>query len=232
MNTRTIASKVLQWLFVAIAVMFFVLLVGSWIVAVYDDRVNALLSVNGFRWLFSNFVSNFGTVPLAEMLFGMLGLSTLFESGIFSIRRSHVSLKQSNALRITAIVVVFTLLLFSALLFMPNAILLSAFGELSDSPFTRGLFGFVIALFFLIGTVFGYASGKYVSFDDFFHAQTAVFSRIGNYFVILFLAAQLVCCLDYTDIMLLSGYEDEIIIALKVLFYYVPFVISLFLNKK
>jgi len=232
LKSRSIASKILQWLFIAIAVLFVVLLVTSWIVAVYDESVNALLSVNGFRWFFSNFVNNFGTVPLAEIIFGMLGISTLYESGILNITRKHVSLKQRNALKITSLGVGITLVLFLALMLMPNAILLSVFGELYDSPFTRGLYGFIIVLFILAGNIFGYTSGKYVSFDDFFHAQIAIFSRIGNYFVILFLASQFVCCLEYTNLLSFVGHGEKIIAVLKVLLYFMPFAVSLFLKKK
>jgi p-aminobenzoyl-glutamate transporter AbgT len=222
MHKQSIIRRILQCYFVGIALSFVVLLFASWVLSIYVDGVEGLLTARGIRWMCSNIVPNFAAVPLAKRLMEMMALSVLLESGIFRTFRGHISLKQKRALQITGISVLVVVGLFSLLLFLPNAVLLSAFGTISHSAFSKGLHGLLVCLVIFLGNVYGYTSGQFTTLHHFVHAHVAIFSTVANYFVILFLASQLVGCLDFTGILPLLGDDGTGLFVLKGILYNIP----------
>ena len=223
MTCLSTIRRVLQWMFWTISIALVVLLFASWVISIYVDGVEGLLTPHGIRWMCSSIVSNFTSVPLAQIILGLMALSVLRESGIFLTLRGHVSLKQKRALQITGVFVLIILCLFSLLLLLPNAVLLSAFGTYSHSAFSKGMYGLMACLAIFVGNVYGYTSGKLVSTLDFLRAHTAIFSTVANCFIFLFLASQFVGCLHFTGILTLLGDSDGIgLFVLKILLYGVP----------
>lgn len=214
------------WLtFTALVLLLFV----SWMLSIYVDGVEGLLTPRGIRWMCSNIVANFASVHLAKMLLGLMAISVLRESGIFLAFRGHVSLKQKRALQITGIAVMVIVGLFSLLLFLPKAILLSAFGTIRHSAFTKGLYGLLMCLGIFIGNIYGYTSGKFVSMRDFIQAHVAIFPIVSNYFVVLFLASQLVGCIEFTGVLSLLGNQEQILYLLRGLLYNLPLLLYILL---
>ena len=96
MHKQSIIRRILQCYFVGIALSFVVLLFASWVLSIYVDGVEGLLTARGIRWMCSNIVPNFAAVSLAKRLMEMMALSVLLESGIFRTFRGHISLKQNE----------------------------------------------------------------------------------------------------------------------------------------
>lgn len=221
--------RVLQCYLWSIVGMLFLLLFVSWVLSIYVEGVEGLLTARGIRWMCSNIIPNFASVHLAKLLLGLMSVSVLRESGIFHTVHGRISLKQKRALQITGIAVLVVLGFFSMLLFLPNAILLSAFGTVGNSAFSKGGDGLLMCLVIFIGNVYGYTSGRFASISDFVQAHAAIFSLLANYFVLLFLASQLICSLEFTGILLLIGDNDVWLFVLKGFLYYVPLLLYILL---
>jgi p-aminobenzoyl-glutamate transporter AbgT len=207
--------RILKCYFWGIVGMLFLLLFASWVASIYVEGVEGLLTPRGIRWMCVNIIPNFASVHLAKMLLGLMAISVLRESGIIATLRGHISMKQKRALQITGITVLIVLCLFSLLLFLPKAILLSAFGTFHNSAFSKGLDGLLMCLVILIGNVYGYTSGRFTTMRDFIQAHASLFAAIPNYFVMLFIASQFLNCLDYTGILPLLGDDGTVLYVLK-----------------
>lgn len=211
--------RILKYLFWGILVALVLLLFISWVLSVYVDGVQGLLTTRGIRWMCVNIVPNFSSVHIAKILLGLMALSVLRASGILQAFRSHISLKQRRALQITGVSVVVVLILFSLLLLLPDPVLLSAFGTLHNSAFSKGFFGLLACLAIFVGNVYGYTSGRFTTMRDFMQAHASLFAAIPNYFVMLFMASQFVNFLDYTGILPLLGDNGTVLYILKGLLY-------------
>ena len=229
MKYKELIQRILQYYLLGIVIAFVVLLLTSWLASIYVNEIIGILTPRVIRWICSNIVANFSTVPLAKILLGLMSISVLRESGIFKVLRGHLSLKQKRALQITGISAATILLFFSMLLFLPNALLLSAFGTIEDSAFTKGLYGLVACYIIIVGNVYGYTSGRFIRISDFIHAHTRIFSVVANYFVILFLASQFVCCLEFTDVFSLFSSGETCLFAFRCFLYYAPLVLYIVL---
>lgn len=224
MKYKELIQRILQYYLLGIVIAFVVLLLASWLTSIYVNEITGILTPRGIRWICSNIIVNFSSVPLAKILLGFMSVSVLRESGIFKIFRGHLSLKQKRALQITGLSVAIILLLFSMLLFLPNPLLLSAFGTLEGSAFTKGLYGLVACCIIIVGNVYGYTSGKFIRASDFIYAHTKIFSVVANYFVILFIASQFVCCLEFTEIFSMFSSGDVWFSVFRCFLYYFPLV--------
>ena len=229
MNYKNIIKQVLQCYFIGIAVLLVALLFVSWVLSIYVEGIQGLLTARGIRWMCSNIVPNFAAVSLAKRLMEMMALSVLLESGIFHTLRGHISLKQKRALQMTGIFTLMVVGVFSLLLLLPKAVLLSAFGTFHNSAFSKGLYGLLLCLAMFVGNIYGYTSGKFLRLYDFVHAHVSLFSSVGNYFVLLFMASQLIGCLEFTGILTLMGDSDMLIFILKGLLYNIPLLLYVLL---
>lgn len=212
----------LHGLLCAVAVTMLLLLPLSWVLSIYFDGVHALLDPRGIRWMCSHIVSNFSAVPLAQILLAAMTLGVLRHSGIVQAFRSTATLKQKRALQITVVSAVLLLALFSLLLFLPDAILLSAFGTIAHSPLSRGLYGLMACFFLFVGSMYGYTSGRFATLRHFVHAHAAFFPALGECVLLLFLSGQLIGSLDYTGMLSMSGTGAWVLQTLKIALFYIP----------
>ncbi len=219
MTYKDYILRILKYLFWGVLIGLVLLLFVSWVLSIYVDGVQGLLTYRGIRWMCVNIVPNFSEVHIAKMLLGLMAMSVLRESGILRTFRSHLSLKQRRALQITGVSVLVVLSLFSLLLLLPNAVLLSAFGSIQHSAFSKGLYGLIACLTIFIGMVYGYTSGRFSTMHDFVHAHVSIFSAMPNYFVMLFFASQFLGCLNFTGILPLLGDDGTVFHILKGLLY-------------
>lgn len=229
MNYKDRIHSILRGYFWGIVIALVIVLFASWVASIYVDGVEGLLTARGIRWMCSSFVSNFAAVHLAEMLLGLMAISVLRESGIIRTIRGHVSLKQKRALQITGVAVLLVLGLFSLLLLLPKAVLLSAFGTFRHSAFSKGFYGLLMCLLIFVGNVYGYTVGRFLSLRDFVHAHVAIFSSVASYFVILLFASQLVGCIEFTGILPLLGDDGTALFWLRGILYNVPLLLYILL---
>ena len=203
--------RFLKYLFWGLLIALVLLLFISWELSIYVDGVQGLLTTRGIRWMCVNIVPNFSSVHIAKLLLGLMAFSVLRASGILLAFHSHISLKQRRALQITGVSVVVV----SLLLFLPDPILLSAFGTFQNSAFSKGFIGLLACLAIFIGNVYGYTSGRFTTLRDFMQAHASIFAAIPNYFVMLFLASQFVNSLNYTGILPLLGDDGTVFYLIK-----------------
>ena len=223
-------KKVLHGYFVAIVAMLIVLPFVSLVLNIYADGVEGLLTSRGIRWMCSSIVTNFASVPLAQIVLGLMAISVLRDSGIFGTLGGHISMRQKRALQITGIAVLVVVALFLLLIFMPDAVLLSAFGTISNSALSKGGYGLIACLAILAGNVYGYISGRFVAVRDHVQAHVSIFSSLGGCFLLLFLASQLVGCVEFTGILPFFGDDGTMLAAIKGVLYYVPLMLYIFLS--
>lgn len=214
-----------------VLMVYAVLLLSSWVVSIYVDEVNALLSPRGIRWMCSSVVSNFASAPLAASIMIMMAVGVVRKSGVKGISLSRMTMKKKAALRITSVMAIVIMALFSLLLFSPNAVLLSAFGTISNSSFSHGWLGLLVLYVIVISSVYGYTSGHFCNMGDIIEAHATLFSYAGSIFVCLFLSSQLVCAIDYTAVMEVMGDDGTWRDVISALVYYTPLAISLMLDK-
>jgi p-aminobenzoyl-glutamate transporter AbgT len=226
---RDYIQTILRCIFWGIVIMLVLLLFASWVLSIYVEGVQGLLTPRGIRWLCANIIPNFATVHLAKILLGLMAMSVLRESGFLKALRSPSSLKQRRALQITSISSLVILGLFSLLLLLPNAILLSAFGTIHHSAFSKGVDGLLALFIIFIGNVYGFTSGRFTTMHDFVRAHVSIFSALANYFFMLFLASQLVACIDFTGILPLLGDDGTAFFLLKGLLYNGPLLLYILL---
>lgn len=212
----------------AIFFAYAVLLLSSWVASIYVDSINALLSPRGIRWMCSSVMDNFSNAPLAVSLMALMAFSVMRKSGICDMSQEHMTMKKKNALRITLAVALVILVLFSLLLFMPNAILLSAFGTISHSAFSHGWPGLLALFVVVVSSVYGYVSGNFSSVGDIIEAHVDLLASSGSVFVCMFLASQFVGAIGYTSVMSSLGDNGSIWTSgLSVVLYYLPLALAM-----
>ena len=82
-----------------ILLLFFCLVIVSWLGSMYGWGMNSMLSTYGLRWMVAMGLENFKHAPLEEVFLGTMALSTLSESGFLSACRSLFSFKKSYSLK-------------------------------------------------------------------------------------------------------------------------------------
>ena len=84
-------QRLLKYLFWGMLIALVLLLFISWVLSVYVDGVQGLLTTRGIRWMCVNIVPNFASVHIAKLMLGLMAISVLRESGILRAFRSHIS---------------------------------------------------------------------------------------------------------------------------------------------
>ena len=60
--------RVLRYYYWGVVILLLLLLLSSWLLGIYVDGVQGLLSPRGIRWMCSNIVPNFASVHRAKIL--------------------------------------------------------------------------------------------------------------------------------------------------------------------
>ncbi len=223
-----------------ILLLFFCLVIVSWLGSMYGWGMNSMLSTYGLRWMVAMGLENFKHAPLEEVFLGTMALSTLSESGflsacrsLFSFKKSY-SLKKKRAFQISMLVLLLLLVLIFVATFFPGAVLLSAFGTYQGSAIQMGLYPLTLALFVCVGITYGYASGTFSNASDTIRAIVYLPSRIAVFFVTMFVASQLIGCFHYVfegrmtqTLMELYGVHVTWHLILQIVLYIVPLTIHI-----
>ncbi|MCD8081110.1 MAG: AbgT family transporter [Bacteroides sp.] len=108
--------------------------------------------------------------------------------------------KERRALLLAVVVGLGYLLLILLSTFSSWGILRGVNGGLVRSPFLVGILFLLSLGVGLMGTVYGFSSGRYRSDSDVVEGLAQPMKMLGVYFVIAFFAAQLFACLEYTQL--------------------------------
>lgn len=216
-------------LFVAIWLVVFT----SWIGSIYEWPVQSLLSPEGIRWALRHVDENFHQTPFVSVLVLLVGLGPMYASGFFHVLGQHIrrisihkplSRKQKRALLLSLISGAVYLLLVGIATFSPLAILLGVTGTLERSPFIEGFVPLISFAFFLIGLVFGIASGQFYRFREVIQGMGSLFPRSIPYFIFLLMASQFMGILHYSQLDSYMGIDETGEMVLRALLYYLPLI--------
>lgn len=176
-------------------------------------RVRSLLSPEGLRWLLRHVVENYVEFrALGPVLLVVAGVSVCLHSGLadacmrkwgwsYCHRTSEcrqLSRKERRALQNSILVgiVYWIIILFAT--FSPWAVLRGIDGGLVRSPFVDG-FSFLFAMgAVLMGTCYGFISGRYRRDYDVVNGMLYLSRFMVLYLVVCFFASQMFACLDYS----------------------------------
>ena len=134
-------NRIVNWMPIGLLGLILLHAIISWIGNIYGWGLNNLFSQAGIRWTVANFIPNISQAPFAEIMLGLVAIGVATESGIFSAFGKNASLKQQRALSLAMLVLVLLVIIQASMVLIPNAILLSPFGTIADSPFSQGFYG-------------------------------------------------------------------------------------------
>lgn len=184
--------------FIHPATLFFLMTVGvvlfSWIATVYQwEEVNSLLGVENLRWLLRYFVHDFFNQPILPYIFFLFfACGLLVHSGLADAFRRlvsrgvKISRKEKRSLWLVGVLFLLYIVFLLFLVFGPYNLLRSVVGTFENSPFSQGLvllIGFILSV---VSIVYGFTTDFYQTDRDVIHGMAYFFSRVGEFFVILF----------------------------------------------
>ena len=170
MKVEALLKRLVVGTIMALVAAELLLVLVSWFLsATMADDVRSLLSSEGIRWFFGNFVSILSTPWLIYLLLLAMAGGCLWQSGIsadLSVRAEARNYRQRIALRATLIFFVLYVGIVLLLTTIPHAVLLSATGHLLSSPFSRALVPIVAFGLLTVSVVYGRVSGRFTSIAD------------------------------------------------------------------
>lgn len=196
-------------------------LIASWIGNAYDSRICNLLDADGIRWGLKHILSNFRELPLALLILLLITLSVVIESGWadWILPKNHpLMLRQLRAHTYTNLILIICILGFLLVFFFPGSPFLNAFGGLEHSPIAQGWIPLLLLLIILLANVYGYLSGQLTTASDFTYAHAKLLSRYSFAFINLFLIAQIVGCLNYSNLLYFApAYTNDLVMYVLIL---------------
>ena len=184
-NKNSILGRTALALF--IAELLLVLL--SWLLsAMMTEGVRSMLSSEGIRWFFGNFVDVLLTPQLLWILLLAMAWGTVRASRFW---RKPTTYRERLAGRISLLLLVIYVLVILSLVIIPHAILLSADGGLWPSAFSRGLVPSVAFGIVLSSIVYGLMAGTLPTLDAVFQSLSQGISMSAPILVLYVLLVQL-----------------------------------------
>ena len=160
----------------------------SWIVTAVTQALpmRSLLSSEGIRWFFGEFVSN-----LAAIAYGALRSSGLLQALKGESHEHRNSFRHRFALKIVVAEVILYVCIILILTCIPHAVLLSSTGHLFPSSFSQSLVPVITFGVVLVSVTYGLLSSTLSSVVDVFHSLTIGVSYLLPWWFIYVLAVQL-----------------------------------------
>ena len=155
-------NKLLGIVAVVLLLLQVAVIIVSWLVsaAMPDVPIHSLLSSEGIRWFFGTFVDNLLTPLLVWLLLLSMAWSTVSKSRLLSSWNDRtVSTGRRMALRTSLAVALMLVAVVALLTAVPNAILLSATGELFPSSFSRSIVPVACFIVTVTAMVYGFLLG-------------------------------------------------------------------------
>ena len=194
-------NRIVNWMPIGLLGLILLHAIISWIGNIYGWGLNNLFSQAGIRWTVANFIPNISQAPFAEIMLGLVAIGVATESGIFSAFGKNASLKQQRALSLAMLVLVLLVIIQASMVLIPNAILLSPFGTITDSPFSQGLYGIVCVIAIIVSNVYGLSSGRFFSLNDTIKAHVSLMTKCLPCFLSTILTAVLMGAVAYSHLM-------------------------------
>ncbi len=194
-------NRIVNWMPIGLLGLILLHAIISWIGNIYGWGLNNLFSQAGIRWTVANFIPNISQAPFAEIMLGLVAIGVATESGIFSAFGKNASLKQQRALSLAMLVLVLLVIIQASMVLIPNAILLSPFGTIGDSPFSQGFYGILCVTVIIVSNVYGLSSGRFFSLNDTIKAHVSLMTKCLPCFLSTILTAVLMGAVAYSHLM-------------------------------
>lgn len=198
-------SRIVNWMPLGLLCLMLFHAIISWIGDIFGWGLNNLFSQAGIRWTVTYLIPNISCAPFAELMSGLIALGVLIESGLFGAFTKKASLKQQRALSLAILVFIIIVVVLACMVLLPNAVLLSPFGTLTDSPFSEGLYGLICVTVIIVGNVYGLSSGRFFNLADTIKAHVSLVVPCLPCFLSLMLTAVLMMSMTYSNIMMIPS---------------------------
>lgn len=190
--------KVLPWSVVVLALLQAAVVLFSWIVtSVWPSaELRSVLSGEGVRWYFGNFVNNMSCPLLVWLLLIFMAYGTYSRSGlkeaICSLRRGErLAYRCRHAVYTVAVVACVMVFVIVMLAFVPHAVLLGVSGGLFPSAFSSALVPIITFSVTVLSIIYGMASGWLMHVGDIFKSLYAGVVMFAPFLPVYVLAVQL-----------------------------------------
>lgn len=181
-----------KYLYITELVLFPLLAVSTWLASIYGLDVHCLIDVQGVRWILTTLISNMERLPLAELILVLVVSGTFVESGFLrSLFSRRHTIRQLRALAFSGIAFVMLTVAILGMTFRANSVLLGVFGDIQSSPLLVALPGMGLGILQIVSVVYGFSSGKFVTFDDLMASHVVYIRRFAPFIIHFFLLGQL-----------------------------------------
>lgn len=192
-------KKLLGYLAIALLLALVVLVLVSWLLsATQGDGVRSLLSSEGIRFFFGCFVDMLLKPLLAWLLLLSMSWGCLQTSGLLQFFSKPLALPRRRQALIFLFVI--TAVYAGVLLILtltPQAVLLSATGQLWPSPFSHALIPVIAFGIILLSVVYGLLSRRFLSMADVCQSLTQGIADAAPLLLLYVLTMQLVGALRF-----------------------------------
>lgn len=186
--------------FVASALQVLVILV-SWLVtaAMPELSLRSLLSGEGVRWFFGQFVANLSSPLLIWMILLAIAIGSVRSVGLVSslLHYKDCNFRERFAIKVVMGELVLFIGVMAALTLIPHALLLSVSGTLLNSSFSRSLIPCISFALCAFATSYGTLVGKFRSITDVFEMLVQGLSTAVPYIILYILLMELYCCIAF-----------------------------------
>ena len=169
---------------------------------------------------------------MTAVMSALIAIGVLTESGFFAAFSKKASLKQKRALSLSLLVLAIMMVVIACMVLIPNAILLSPFGTLADSPFSQGLLGIICVAIVVVGNVYGLSSGRFFSLTDTIKAHVSLLIPCLPCFLSMMLTAILKESMIYSNVIPMQSTLFSVLSWCLYLFPFAVQLLYLFKSKK
>lgn len=192
MNTKRIS-----YLCLVVVAVELVAITAAWIASAISPfgAFNNPLSGEGVRWMFRNLMAAMMSEWLVALLLLAISWGCLRESGLWravfsrkKVEGASFQYRERMGLRVAALMTIVFLVTMVLLTMLPEALLLSATGEVFPSPFSEAIIPAISLWLTSTSIVFGIIKGSFRSAPEIFGSFFAGISRSAPLIVLLMLS--------------------------------------------
>lgn len=191
-------KKLLGYLAIALLLALVVLVLVSWLLSATQGGARSLLSPEGIRFFFGGFVDMLRKPLLVWLLLLSMAWGCLQTSGLLQFFSKPLALPRRRQALIFLFVI--TAVYAGVLLILtltPQAVLLSATGQLWPSPFSHALIPVIAFGIILLSVVYGLLSRRFLSMADVCQSLTQGIADAAPLLLLYVLTMQLVGALRF-----------------------------------
>lgn len=179
------------WVAVGLCVAQVLLILASWLLtaAMPETFTHSLLSAEGIRWFFGQFIENMASEMLVWLVLISIVWGVVNKSGI--MHYDNKEYRQRIAMRLVVLEGLVSVAVMLGLTIVPHAILLNVMGSLFPSSFSASLIPYGCLSFSVMSVSFGLISGTMKGVVEVFDGLTCGIGRLAPLYIIYVLGMQL-----------------------------------------